>query len=264
MALTALELAENDQRFLLDFHSLGASAHEYTATALYHEAQRVCQDANIPHLDKPRIQTVLGAKMFAEAVASIETVGKLLNAIRMRHPDGIACRYVNGTEAHSEQGLRLFRSPAADLLGGLGLPSDEHAQEAFGGRPIKRDCESIRDHCHRLYKAYLDPRPDGRERKSIVEAYRAIKHGSNILSDPRKVSIWPIDAEPGRIWMITRWPRKNEGREQLEVKEVGLDQDRVTDYIEICHRSSVVCSNLCLLVIALIRSDLLTYSVLQS
>lgn len=260
MGLTPQEIADNDQHFLGDFYSLGAWAHEYAAIALYHEAQRVPHDTKIPMPDRPKIQTVLGAKMFAEAVASMETVGKLLYAVRNRHPDGIARRYVNGTEGHSENGLRLFRLPSADMMGALNLPPVESVDNVLGGESIKADCDGMRNHCHNLYEAYLEPGPNGVERKRAVQAYRAIKHGSLILNDPRLVSIWPVQALQGHIWLLTRWPRQPEGKEQLEIMEAGLDQGPVAGYITICKKSSIVCSNLCQLVIRLLQKGLLTYA----
>ena len=96
------------RRFLLDFLSTGSSTHRYVAVGLYHELQLIHNATDIDSDEKPRIQTVLRAKIFSEAVASMETVGKLLYAIKSRTPDGIACRYIRGTVGHSEKGLQVI------------------------------------------------------------------------------------------------------------------------------------------------------------
>lgn len=246
------QIRDNDRRFLIDFYSLGVAVHEYTAVALYHEAQRLLTDDAISTDDKPRIQMAIRAKIFAEAVASMETVGKLVYAIRNRKSTGIAYRYVQGSEAHSERGLRLFKKKGTNLLDQLQLPS-------MRNHGILGDLEAMSEAIHRIYTAYLDPDSAGCERKNIVAAYRAIKHGSLVVNDPRSISIWPCSATTGHVWMITRWPSNTEGLEQLELKEINNDQDAVSGDIDICKQATTLCSNLCQLLICLIDQNALTY-----
>lgn len=255
LPLTDEQIQENDRSFLLDFFSLGVSVHKYTAVALYHEAQRVPSDSTIDTADKPRIQSSLRAQIFAEAVASMETAGKLVFAIRERRGDGIACRYVNGSESHSERGLRLFRETEANLLSALRIPLGT----ALPTYVSAQDLDAMSQRLHRMYLAYLDPDDAGRERKHIVEAYRAIKHGSSLVADPRKLSVWSGTFTMGHVWMLTRWPRRNEGSAELEIKEIDMPQRSVTNDIEICRLAEGVCSNLCHLVIDLLNAGNLPY-----
>lgn len=251
--LTQNQVRDNDRSFLLDLYSLGASVHEYTAVGLYHEAQRLSNDQTINAADKPRIQTALRAKIFAEAVASMETVGKLLHAIRNRAPHGVAFRYVQGSESHSEKGLRLFKDPGTDLASQLRLFS------AIQDSDLQANLDEMSKALHKIYRAYLDPDESGQEHKNIVNAYRAIKHGSLIVNDPRNLSIWPCNVSTGHAWMITRWPSNSEGSNQLELKEIDADQSSVNRDIDICKQATLLCSNLCQLVIRLIDQKALHY-----
>lgn len=255
MPLSDEQVRDNDRRFLRDFLSLGAAVHRYTAIGLYHEAQRIPSDQSIKAEDGPYIQTSLRAKIFAEAVASMETVGKLAYAVRNRRSDGIACRYVRGTEAHSENGLRLFRQPRTHLLSALDIPMDASLPSDAHESALAAMSTSM----HLLYLAYLAPAPSGREGKQIVEAYRAIKHGSNLVADPRTVSIWPRAATKGHVWMLTKWPLRAEGNDQLDIKEIGMSQDSVLSNIEMCKLADVMCKNLCQLVIYLLDAGSLPY-----
>jgi hypothetical protein len=255
VALTEEQVRENDLRFLLDFYSLGVSVHKYTAVALYHEAQRVPFDSTIDAGNKLRIQSSLRAKIFAEAVASMETSGKWVYAIRNRHGDGIAYRYVNGGEGQAERGLRLFRRSGTDLLSALRVPPDLPLPTYFTPRVL----DEMSEHLHRMYLAYLAPDAAGQETKDIVEAYRAIKHGSSLVCDPRKVSIWSGPFTIGHVWMLARWPRRNEGSAELVMKEIEMQQHSVTRDVEICRQTETVCSNLCRLIIDLLKARSLPY-----
>ncbi len=261
MALTLEQIQENDRRFLTDFHSTGVWTHEYAAIALHHEALRLPDDTLLDPSDKPRVQMVIVAKIFAEAVASMETLGKLLQAIRARHPDGIAYRYVNGTEHDSERGLRLFRRPPTDLLQVLRLPALPEVEAVLpepGG--VQQTIEAMSEHIQEVYAAYLEPRPDGSEAKSIVRAYRHIKHGSCLVTDPRTVAIWSAQPSPEDVHILTRWPNAQESNEHLELKSVSMREPDVLQNIGICKLASVVGSNLCQLAVKLIDAGLLSYA----
>ena len=92
-------MANLDRQMLLDFYSLGAWVHQYTATALYHEAQSLPTDPNISPDDKPRIQAVLRAKILAEVVASMETLGRFCFAVEHRMHNGFSAAFIN--ESHN-------------------------------------------------------------------------------------------------------------------------------------------------------------------
>lgn len=259
MALTLEQVKVNDYRFIYDFYSLGAWAHQYTATALYHEAQRIPDDHNIALEDKPRIQMVLRAKIFAEAVASMETIGKLLFAIKSRRTDGIASQFVNGSESHSERGLRMFHSTNSTVSELLHLPTADELQSLNSGEDVGDFMERLKRVMEGIFQAYLEPNSSGREMKSIVEAYRAIKHGNCLSVDPRTVSVVNVSVRQGHVWMITRWPRRNETMDKLNIKEIGLTEDQVINDMRICEQVATCMSNLCSVLIRLLEAGTLTY-----
>ncbi len=256
MPIADTQIKDNDRRFLHDFFSLGASVHDYTATALYHEAQNVVRDGSISAADRPKIQQALRAKIFCEAIASMETAGKLLNAISRRTGSGIACRYVNGDEADSERGLRLFKAPNTDILGALGLPS------SLPPGASSSSLIAMGDLAHTLYLDYLEPedKPGGRETKDKVNTYRAIKHGSNVVCDPRSVSIWGGSYARGKLRALVHWPEAHEAPAAFQMTDhIDMRPAATSADIETCSQAATLCGNLCQLVVWQLQSGVLSY-----
>lgn len=251
--LTPNEVAGNDERFLWDFFSQPAMANQVMAEALINEWAAVPSDPGIPEADKPRVQSILTAKVFASWVEGIESVGKLVYAIATRSPDGIASRFVNGSVRDAERGLRLFLAPHTDAASVLCL-HDPSTKSLIAAHSVDLAlwCGIISRFAH----AYFDTDPTG---ATLKGTYNAIKHGNLIALDPRTISVWPLTANPGHIFVVTRWPKSHESRSELNIVELPADPNQLKQLHMLATNASAILNNLSQLVLMILKAGLLTY-----
>ena len=258
-----------DRQMLLDFYSLGAWVHQYTATALYHEAQRIPADAEIAGGDKPRIQAALRAKILAEAVASMETLGRFCFAVEHRIQNGFAAAYVNQSHNVANEfyqdilNLGSINVNPDTLLTKLELPSLQQLQHLPLEDDVNEFLTLLSDLLGRIAERYIDDDPNPTARRKLTQAYNAIKHGSHVVGNPPVLTA-PFHGtfEQQAITIIRQWPIRDQDitSDSLIFVQRSLSQEAVMEDLQIITDIAKALSNLCQMLIVLLDQNLLTYN----
>ena len=262
MQMDSMAVVEDlDRKMLLDFHSLGAWVHQYTATALYHEAQQIANDARVSLDDRPRIQMVLRAKIVGEAVASFETLGLFCFAIQNRGRSGIASTFINMRRNRANDFYKLCISNGATPESLLRLPDRQGLKLIVSPYQADELFEQLDDLLPNLAEAYLDDNQDQNRKKRLTRAYNAIKHGNHIVNNVVALSPLPVHIEKGNVPIVTRWPRFGEeiNDETMIFITRSMSQESVTEDLEFTRQVAVLMSNLAQLLILLIDRKSLKY-----
>lgn len=249
-----------DRNFLLDFFSLGAWAHHYTAMALYHEAQRIPHDASVSDDDKPRIQMVLRAKILGEVAASMETLGRFAFAVRNRGLSGIASLYTNMRENRANDFYRLCKEGTnAENL--LNLPVRSFIETECDNHEISPFMEQIEEMFVTYSDIYLDDKEDYVTAKKLVKTYNGIKHGSHIVNNITTLPPFPVEVQMGMVPVSVRWPMFGEpiNEETMVFVTRAMGQETVIEDIEYTTRVANALSNLCQLLILMLDKGILSY-----
>ncbi len=262
------EISRYDRQWLQDFFSLGAWAHQYTSVALYQAAQRVPSDPAIAPDDRPRIQTVLRAKILGEVAASMETLGRFCWSIQRREPDGISAQFINMRRDQAVPFYKEMLTPpvtAERLLETLRLPQQSTlASLSLTEDPIEF-IDQLATGLLRYAAIYVDPGdpsvPESSASRNLLrQSYNAVKHGSHLIANPPMLlAPFPIDVDPHSIYMAVRWPKCNEALSSSTTQMVtrSLRQKEVTEDLNVIRTIAVLVTNLCQLLIHLIDHDLL-------
>lgn len=266
--MTDDDLRRLDRQWLLDFFSLGAWVHQYTATALYHQAQKLPTDPTVAVGDGPRIQAALRAKIVAEVAASHETLGRFGWAIEHRHDAGMAAQFVNMREDQAKgfyNGMIPAELTPDKLMERWELPRMTELANIAPAAEVNEFLEALATALPRYAAAYLgrDPTdPKAPARPLLTRAYNAIKHGSHVVANPGRLVEPLAGPEDGHvIYILTRWPNRDEELSATTVQMItrSLNQEAMTEDLEILRQQAILVSNLCQLLIAVGDARQLTY-----
>lgn len=255
-------MVENlDRRMLLDFYSLGAWVNQYTATALYHEAQKIPYDKTVPLDDRPRIQMVLRAKIVGEVVSSIETLGRFCFAVRNRGKSGIASHFINMRQNGANDFYKLCMSQSETPERLLCLTDRRELKVIVSPHEIDGFFEQLDDLLPNLAEAYLDDNHEPTAKRRLTRAYNAIKHGNHIINNIVELSPLPVSVPKGNVPIVTRWPWYGEeiNNDTMIFITRSMSQEAVTEDLEFVRKIAVVLSNLAQLLILLIDRKSLNY-----
>ncbi len=261
MKMDSLTVENLDRRMLLDFFSLGAWVHQYTATALYHEAQKIPSDENVSPDDRPRIQMVLRAKIVGEVVSSFETLGRFCFAVRNRGKSGIASQFINMSRnrAHDFYKLCMSNDDSPESL--LSIQDRHELKAIVSDYESDAFLENLENLFPILAEAYLDDDHEPTKKRRLTRAYNAIKHGNHIINNIVELSPIPVSIEKGYIPIVTRWPHFGEDINSNTMIFItrSMSQESVTEDLEFIRQVAVVLSNLAQLLIRLIDKKSLKY-----
>lgn len=262
-----------DRNWLLDFLSLGAWVHQYTATALYHEAQRIPNDKTIAVDDRPRIQAALRAKILVEVAASFDTLGRLCWSIENRGVIGIAAQFINIRKDQATEFYAAVVKLPADIscvIKKLGLPS----LTTLSNLPLGENVEDfllqlitrLRDYGN-IYIDHKDTEQPGHPSHTpslLRQSYNAIKDGSYVIANaPKLIEPITMDADSHAVYIAIRWPQRGDDitTSSLQLVTRSMKQDVVMEDLERIRTVAVIMSNLCQLLIVLLDRNLLVYEV---
>ncbi|MCI0184846.1 hypothetical protein [Sulfoacidibacillus ferrooxidans] len=250
-----------DRQMLLDFYSLGAWVHQYTATALYHEAQQIPTDKRVSPDDRPRIQMVLRAKIVAEAVSSFETLGRFCFAVRNRGKSGISSRFINMKKNRANDFYRLCTSNDKSPESLLRLQDRRELRSIVSPYETDAFFEQLEELLPNLAEAYLDDIEEVSKKRRLTRAYNAIKHGSHIINNIVELSPIHVSVEMGYVPIVTRWPKFGEEINDNTMIFItrSMSQESVTEDLEFIRQIAIVLSNLAQLLILLIDRNELEY-----
>ncbi|WP_088225778.1 hypothetical protein [Desulfosporosinus sp. FKB] len=252
-------ILELDRKMLLDFYSLGAWVHQYTATALYHEAQRIANDTRVALDDRPRIQMVLRVKILVEVVSAMETLGRFCFSIRNREKDGIATCYINMRDNKANEFYNLYKLGNPILPEILYLPEIKDMEEIVDNGDLQ--LESMNELINRIAVAYLDDQGEDFMNRKLKRTYNAIKHGSHIINNIKELVPIPADFVIGEVPIVTRWPYRNEAinNKTMIFTTRSMSEEAVLEDLKLIGEISIVLSTLSQLIILLIDKGLLSY-----
>ncbi|QSO50906.1 hypothetical protein JZ785_18750 [Alicyclobacillus curvatus] len=260
MKMDSANILEMDRRFLLDFYSLGVWAHQFTAVALYHEAQRVPSDRSIAVDDKPRVQTVLRAKILSEVAASMETLGRLCFAVGTRGRSGIAAHFVNMRFNRATTFYKsLFTSETIEEL--MKLPNRHKIGKDVELPWVVEFFETLQQRLPSIAGAYLDQQDAPITGNKLGRAYNAIKHGSHIVNNVQELSPVPVDMSLGNVPILTRWPLHSEeiSDETMILISRSMSEEAVNEDLAIIKEVCIIMNNLSQILIRMIDKKALAY-----
>jgi len=252
-----------DRAMILDFYSLGAWLNQYTATALYKAAQQIPMDSTVPPNDKPRIQMALRAKILAEVVAAMETLGRFCYAVQHRSPDGFAANFVDMTTNRANDFYRSINMSAMSLIDRLNLPSLDELEKLHLKADIGGFFSALDEMLQLLAPAYDDNDTDHSQRRKLTQTYNAIKHGNHVVNNP-EILAHPLSITLSQdpVAIIRRWPKCGDPIDETTMifVERSMGMDAVKEDLDIVKKIAEALSNLCQLLIVLIDHKQLTYT----